>query len=199
MSNLIRSLIVAGTMVLGLSGHTAAQERAVDLFARAGGYNAATDLNDSGTADFKKVGFSVGAGGAMELTRYVALRADFGFARNELRSNGADTGTKADRFFYDAAVQLQYPTAAGVTPYLFAGGGGVTFDVVDADVDTHTKGTGTVGLGVSYTIPHSNVGIFVEGRGWFFGTTELEGPLAGFDKTQFDIAWSGGFSYRFPF
>lgn len=111
------------------------------VFAKGGGFNALTDLNDAGTADFNKVGYDLGGGVGVQIHRYVTLRGDFNFARNELRSNSVGTGTKLNRFFYDAAVQLQYPTAIGLEPYLFVGGGAVTFHEVGTTGQNDTKGT----------------------------------------------------------
>src|SRR5690606_37597191 len=54
-----------------------AQERGVTFAVRGGGFNSLTDLNDAGTADFKKTGYSLGATAGIDLHRYVALRGDF--------------------------------------------------------------------------------------------------------------------------
>jgi opacity protein-like surface antigen len=198
MKSLIKNVLGVVTIAAALSSPASAQDHAVNLFLRSGGYNALTDLNDAGTADFKKVGFNLGGGVSVDLNRYVGVRGDFTFARNEMRT-GVDTGNKLNRYFYDAAVQVQYPTAVGLTPYAFAGAGGVTLDPAATTGDTKTKGTGTVGLGVNYALPGTGLGVFVEGRGWFFGTKDLPGMLASYDKTQFELAWSGGFSYKLPF
>ena len=122
---------------------------------------------------------------------------DFTFGRNELRNNALATGDKLNRFFYDAAVQLQYPTAVGITPYVFAGGGGVTIHEVGTSGQDKTKGTGTFGLGLNYTVPGAGLGLFAEGKGWLYQVSNLNGALSPFDKTQVEIGWSGGVSYRF--
>lgn len=119
--------------------------------------------------------------------------------RNELRANALDTGDKVNRFFYDAAAQLQYPTAVGLEPYVFAGGGAVTIHEVGTSGQDRTKGTGTFGLGLNYTIPGTGLGRFAEGKGWLYQVSNLNGVLSSFDKTQVEIGWSGGVSYRFPF
>ena len=182
-----------------LASPAAAQQRTVDLFVRSGGYNAVTDLDEAGTADFNKVGFNVGAGAAVDLTKYVGVRGDFTWARNELRTEGVDTGDKLDRFFYDASLQVQLPTASGLTPYAFVGAGGVTLHPATLEGDDKTKLAGTVGLGADYTLPGSGFGLFVEGQGWLFGTSDLDGALASYDRKQFEVAWSGGISYRLPY
>lgn len=195
---IIGGLTIAAALVAANATPVEAQDRAVSLFARGGGFNGLTDLADGGAADFHKTGFNVGGGVGVELTRYVALRGDFTFARNELRTDGTDTGDELNRYFYEAAVQLQYPTARGLKPYVFAGGGAVTVDEVGSGGENDTAGAGTVGLGLQYAIPGSGLGVFIEGRGWLFGTDNLNAVLAPYDKTQFELAWTGGFSYRFP-
>lgn len=194
-------LRVFGALALGLAlaQSASAQEKGVTLSVRGGGFNSLTDLDDAGTADFKKVGYNLGGSVGVDLHRYVGLRGDFTFGRNELREDEVETGSKLNRFFYDAAVQLQYPTASGWRPYLFVGAGAVTLHPVGTSDADETKFAGMGGLGVSWTIPGSGVGVFVEGKSWLYKLAGLGGDLAGFDKTQFDVAWSAGLSYRLPF
>jgi outer membrane protein with beta-barrel domain len=175
-------------------------DRTVFFSARGGGFNGLSSLNDAGpTADFKKVGFHVGGGVGVQLHRYVSVRGDFTFARNELRNDQVATGSKLDRYFYDAALQLQYPTASGLEPYLFAGGGGVTLNEVNSSSSSKTKPAGTFGLGFNYRIPNSPFGLFAEGKSWLYKLDGMGGALTGIDKTQFDVAWTGGASYKLPF
>lgn len=107
--------------------------------------------------------------------------------------------TQLNRFFYDAAVQFQYPTAIGLEPYLFAGGGAVTVHEVGTNGQDKTKGTGTFGLGLSYTIPRTGLGLFAEGKGWLYEASNLNGGLSPYDKLQVEAGWSGGLSYRILF
>jgi hypothetical protein len=177
----------------------AAQEKAVGFAVRGGGFNALTNLNEAGTADFKQPGYSVGGGVSVDLHRYVALRGDFTYARNEMQMNDLDTGAELDRFFYDAGLQLQYPTASGWTPYAFVGAGAVTLHPVDTSDNNKTKAAGTVGLGVNYTFPGTDFGVVAEGKGWLYELSELNGPLTTYDRTQFEVTWSAGLTYRVPF
>lgn len=182
-----------------LATPVAAQQRsghAVILSGRGGGYNALTNFNSSGTAD-TKTGYNVGGGVGVQVHKYVVLRGDFTYARDEFRNNGVDTGIHLNRYFYGGEVQLQYPFDGGFTPYLLAGGGAATIDQEDGP--SKTKGQGTFGVGFSYTIPRSNWALFAEGLGYLYEVKGFRGILAGFDKTQFDVAWTGGVSYRFPF
>jgi hypothetical protein len=190
---------VFGALIVGLAltQTASAQDKTVGVAIRGGGFNAATDLNDAGTADFKKTGYNVGGTVGVDLTKAVALRGDFTFAQNELQQNSVATGLELNRFFYDAGIQFQYDTN-GLKPYLFVGAGAVTLHPVGtSDVDK-TKFAGTGGLGVSYTLPGSNLGFLVEGKGWVYELSELPGSMSNFDKTQFDVTWSAGLSYRFP-
>jgi hypothetical protein len=193
-----RSALGALVIALGAGQSAVAQDHAVRLFAHGGGYNALTNLNQAGTSDFKKVGYNLGGGVGVQASKYLAFRGDFNFGRNELRTNAVATGVRTNRFFYDAAIQLQYPTSSGFEPYVFAGGGAVTVHQVGTSGQNKTRGTGTFGLGLNYQIPRSGFGLFVEGKSWLYKLDQMSGALAGFDKTQYEVAWSGGISYRFP-
>jgi len=188
----------AGLMMgLVLAQPVNAQQQAVGLTVRGGVFNAVTDLNDAATKDFKKTGYNVGGGLNIDLHKYVALRGDFTFARNELRQNEIDTGFDLNRFYYDAGVQVQYATETW-KPYLFVGAGAVTLHPVGTTDNDKTKFAGNAGLGISYNIPGTNFGIGIEGKGWLYEFNELPGQLSNFDKTQFETTWSAGLSYRIP-
>lgn len=176
-----------------------AQDKAVGVAVRGGGFNALTNLNDAGTADFKQIGFNVGGSLAVDLHENVALRGNFTFARNELQLNDLATGSELDRLFYDAGLQLQYPMESGWTPYAFVGAGAVTLHPVGSDGLDETKPAGTVGLGLGYTIPGTNLGITAEGKGWLYELSDLNGTLSSYDRTQLEITWSAGLTYRIPF
>src|SRR6266581_4167174 len=143
--------------------------QAVVLSVQGGGFSPLSHLDKPGNVDFK-TGYNVGGGLAYQFNRHVALRGNFTFARAEGRDlSGGLTGiggTKFNRFLYDADVQFRAPLSGGATPYVFVGGGGVTIkpDVTPSQ-DGFTKGAGKVGVGLSYQIPRSNVGLYVEGTG----------------------------------
>ncbi len=186
--------VLLGVGLLAPGTAHAQEERGVIAFVHGGGFSPVQDLNDSGTASFK-TGFAVGGGVGYQINRYVAVRGNFNFARTaaEALGYGIDA-SKFNRFLYDGDVQLRYPTRSGATPYIFAGGGATTV-VEDLDVDeppSFTKGAGKVGVGVAYQIPDSNLSLYAEGTGWLYKRDRY-----GFDKTQFDIAWTAGLSYRF--
>jgi opacity protein-like surface antigen len=199
MSTVSKQILAALIAGLSLAQPISGQDRAVSIAVRGGGFNSVTDLNEAGTADFKKTGYSANATIGVDLHRYVAVRGDVGFARNELQQNGFETGRDLARLFYDAAVQVQYDAASGFKPYAFVGAGGVTLHPVGSTDSDKSKFAGTAGLGLSYTLPGCNVGLLVEGKGWLYELSELNGPLSSFDNTQFDVTWSAGLSYRIPF
>jgi opacity protein-like surface antigen len=200
----IASRLFAGltlSLAFATPGASQSPDHQVILYGRGGGYSALASLDDPGTAD-TKTGFNAGGGVAVQVHRYVVLRGDFTYARDELRlgatpTSRVDTGEHLNRYYYGAAIQLQYPFRGGFTPYILAGGGAVTIDQENGP--SKTKGQGTAGLGFSYTIPHTRWAIFGEGLGYLSKVSRIGGALAGFDKTQFDIAWSGGLSYAIPF
>jgi hypothetical protein len=172
---------------------------ALVLYAHGGAFSPLAHLDDDNNAEFKS-GFVLGGGSAYRLNRFVALRGNFTFARAEARDAGPRplspiAGNDFNRFLYDGDVQLRYPLRDGVTPYVFVGGGGITVqrDVV-RNRSAFTKGAGKVGAGLSYQLPDSAVGIYVEGAGWIYKWDRY-----GFDNVQFDTTLSGGISYRFHF
>lgn len=193
-------LTLAGLLALFAADPTIAQgqgNRAVVFSAQGGGFNPLTNLEEADNVDFK-TGFNIGGGIAYQFNRYLAARGNFTFARAEAQDKGIVTagsvgGTKFNRFFYGADLQLRYPLRGGATPYAFVGGGGVTVEQdVTPDQPSFTKGAGKVGVGLSYPIPRSNVGLYAEGTGWIY-----KWDRNGFDKTQFDTTWSSGIAYHF--
>src|SRR5262249_32121993 len=172
-------------------------ERGFGLRLQGGGYSALAHLDDQENVDFK-TGYNVGGGALYQINRYFAVRGNFTFSRAEARDQGPGiatpiAGTKFDRYIYDADVQFRYPFKSGVAPYVFAGGGGVTTKQHNTpNNDSTTKGAGKFGFGVNYQIPRSRVGVYAEGANWVYKWNQY-----GFDKTQYDLSWSGGFSYTF--
>lgn len=161
-----------------------------------GGFSSVNDLNDAKTANFK-TGFNVGGGLGYQFNEVLGLRGTFTFARNESEGTGLPTlikaGTKVNRYLYGAELVAKLPVAGGISPYILAGGGAVTFKPdTTPEQDSFTKPAGKVGVGVNIDVPKTNVSVFAEGNGWFYQFDKF-----GFDKTQFDLTWSAGLSYRF--
>ena len=166
----------------------------VVFFANGGGNSALTNLNDAGTAALN-TGWTAGGGVGVQFNRFVALRGTFDFARTEGEGTAAGTlnGQRLNRYFYGGDVQLRYPTRSGFAPYLLLGAGAVTIEGSDAaGIDNFTKFAGKGGLGVEYQL-RNNVGIFAQGATYVY-----DYDRGGFDKTQWDLLWTAGLSYRLP-
>lgn len=166
----------------------------VVVFANGGGNSPLTNLNDVGSADFK-TGWALGGGLGVQVNPYVAVRGVFDFARDKGSAGSvAFAGQRFNHYFYGGDLQLRYPTAGGFAPYLLAGAGAVTIDNKDdANFDKVTKFAGKGGLGVEYVFPRNGFGIFAQGASYIY-----KFDRGGFDKTQFDVLWTAGLSYRFP-
>lgn len=198
----MRPALLLAAALLGVALPASAQQRSVTFLARGGGFTALTDLDDAATASDFKTGYNVGGAALVQVNRYLGFRGDFTFARAEFRDAGLETQDHFNKFFYTGAIQLSYPTTGGFTPYAFAGGGGVTIKEKDSPAGNNvdkTKGAGVGGIGLSYKFPGTNWALLAEGIGYLYKASELNGTLAGVDKTQFDVAWSGGVSYALPF
>ena len=163
------------------------------LFANGGGGSPLTNLNDAGTAD-TKTGWTVGGGAGVQINPYLAVRGTFDYLRNKGADNSiAFAGQRFNRYFYGGDFQLRYPTASGFAPYVLAGAGAVTIDNKDDQTfDRVTKFAGKVGAGVEYVLPTNGFGVFAQGASYIY-----KFDRGGFDKTQADLLWTVGFSYRF--
>lgn len=192
--------VVVGLMVLGSAvvNEAVAQDQAVSFKARVGSIHGISYLNDAHTADLQKRGYNVGAGIQFDLSKYVALRGDVDLSRNELQINGVANGRDLSRLFYDASLQVQYPLG-DFKPYLFVGGGAVTLHAVGADAEDKITFAGTGGLGVTYTVPGTQLGLGIEGKSWLYQFEGVGGSFAGYDKMQYDATWNASISYRIPF
>ena len=194
-SSISSALLIALLVPAAVSAQSAADRPSVVLFANGGGNSSVTDLNDAGTASLK-TGWTAGGGIGWQINRYVAVRGTFDFA--QAKGEGAAStfnGQRFNRYFYGGDVQLRYPTASGLAPYLLAGAGAVTIDNKDDPTfDKFTKFAGKGGIGLEYVPPRSNVGFFAQGASYIY-----KFDRNGFDKTQADILWTAGLSYRLPY
>ncbi|HZM27622.1 MAG TPA: outer membrane beta-barrel protein [Gemmatimonadales bacterium] len=165
----------------------------VTVFANGGGASPLTNLNELGTADFK-TGWTAGGGVGVQLNRYLAVRGVFDYARNKGDDiSSAYAGQSFNRYFYGADIQLRYPTKSGFAPYLLGGAGAVTIDNKDDPTfNQFTNFAGKVGAGVEYAFPNNGFGVFAQGASYIY-----EFDHGGFDKTQTDLLWTAGLSYRF--
>jgi opacity protein-like surface antigen len=198
-NKIILSVAAVATLALAVPAYAQSSGQTTSgavISVQGGGLTSVTDLNEAKTADFK-TGFNLGGSLGYEFNPNLALRGTYTFGRSESRGTALPaaikTGTKLNRQFYGAELQLKAPITGGITPYLLAGGGAVTIkpDTTPSQ-DSFTKPAGKAGVGISFDIPASNVSVFAEGTGWFYKFDQF-----GFDKTQFDLAWSAGVAYRF--
>jgi Outer membrane protein beta-barrel domain len=179
-----------------LSAQSTSQQRNIIFFANGGGASPVTDLNDAGTASLK-TGWTAGGGVGVQINPYVALRGTFDFTRTEGEGTAAGTlgSANLNHYFYGGDVQLRYPTTSGFAPYVLLGAGAVTIDNADnAAFESFTKFAGKGGLGVEYTFAQNNVGLFAQATSYLY-----DYDRNGFDKTQADLLWTAGLSYRLPF
>lgn len=188
--------LAAPALAAAQTTEVAPPQRAVVIFGQGGGYSPLMDLDEGETAK-GKTGWSAGGGLGVQLNRFVAVRGTFDYAKSEIEGAGAGgfAGVKPNHYFYGGDVQLRYPTASGFAPYLVLGAGALTFDPNDATgTDKVTKFAGKGGLGFEYVFPANGFGLFAQGTTYLYKLNEF-----GFDKTQADVLWTGGLSYRLGF
>ena len=165
----------------------------VVVFANGGGNSSLTNLDDAGTASLK-TGWTAGGGVGVQLNRYVAVRGTFDYSRADGESATPFAGQSLNHYFYGGDVQLRYPTVSGFAPYVVLGAGAVTIDNKDnPSFDRFTKFAGKGGVGLEYALPRSDFGLFAQANSYIY-----KFDRNGFDKTQVDLLWTGGLSYRLP-
>lgn len=189
---------------LALAGPLAAQQRKLELYLSGGGYSATQDADPGGLADFD-VGYNVGGGVGLVLSRHFAVRGNFTFGRSEASDRrpggtglvGALNGREFNRFFYGGDLQLRLPVGDHLVPYIFGGGGAVTIDPAfsaGGEADSFTKGAGKFGAGVGWEFGGTGFALLAQGTAWVY---DLDRATFGFDETQFDVIYSVGVSYAF--
>jgi opacity protein-like surface antigen len=184
--------LLAPTLAVAQSRETLDRPTAV-FFANGGGNSSLTDLNDAGTASLK-TGWTAGGGAGVQLNRYVAIRGTFDYAQAKGDDATPFAGQKLKHYFYGGDVQLRYPTPSGIAPYVLLGAGAVTIDNPDdATFNRFTKFAGKGGVGLEYVLPRSDFGLFAQASSYIYKFDKN-----GFDKTQADLLWTGGLSYRLP-
>lgn len=156
-----------------------------------GGYNHVVNLDAAGTAHFK-MGYVLGANVGYQFNRYFSVNGDFSFARNQGKGVGPLVGVDVNRFFYGAQLLARYPFANGTTPYIFAGGGGLTVDESGAAMPRFTKPAGIGGIGLGYMVPSTGVELTAETKGMLY-----KWDRNGFNKAQLDATFMLGIGYHF--
>jgi len=194
-SSMSAALLISLLVPAAAWAQSSADRPSIVLFANGGGNSAVTDLNEAGTASLK-TGWTAGGGIGWQINPYVALRGTFDFAQAKGEGSGNTfSGQRFNHYFYGGDVQLRYPTASGIAPYLLLGAGAVTIDNIDAAAfNRFTKFAGKGGIGVEYLLPRSNLGLFAQGATYIY-----KYDRNGFDKTQADVLWTAGLSYRLAY
>jgi opacity protein-like surface antigen len=193
-STVAAALLLALPAAISAQTHSPALENrpAVVLFANGGGYSPLTDLNSTGNASLR-TDWGLGGGAGVQLNRYVAVRGVFDYAQTRGQDGSiAFSSDKLRHYFYGGDVQLRYPTTSGFAPYLLAGAGAVTIDSDNPSFGRFTKLAGKGGVGVEYQLPENGLGLFAQGSSYIY-----KFDRSGFDKTQWDLLWTAGLSYRF--
>lgn len=186
---LVLPLLLAATSL-------AAQQhgRAVVFQVFGGGTGHLRNLNSGpGIADFNP-GYNLGGAIGVQANEYIGVHADLTYTRNMARGSSTFSGTNVDRFFYGAHVEISYPRESGVAPFAFAGGGAVTVTQagVAGGLPNFTKPAAMFGAGLKYQFGKAPVELLVEGKSLVYKWDRW-----GFSKTQWDLSYSAGLSYRF--
>lgn len=163
-----------------------------------GGFSPVKQLGRStAPAEFRS-GPAFSAGVSYELHPLLAVRLEGTYARTEADGAGWPTAVRDRKFTRLAGagdLQLKVPTSSGVTPYLFAGAGLMSFNPAGAasvSGATFSRFAARAGLGLEYHPGTSPVGVMVQGTSWF-----TKYNRNGFNRSQVDLAWQAGVSLRF--
>ena len=183
-----RVLIVAAA-ALGLASPLRAQDRGPVVQVYGGVYGHAINLADAPAAHFK-AGYTIGGALGYQLSRHFVVNGDFMFGRTD--GLGAVPFESVNRFFYGVDLEARYPLGRGFTPFLFAGGGAVTIDEDGIGMPYFTKPAGLLGAGFAYQFGQFPGEFVAQARSYVY-----EWDRNGFDKSQFDVTFVGGFRYRF--
>lgn len=172
------------------------QVQAVTVFAHGGGYNALKSVNTIGTADFK-TGFNLGGGIGVQVDPNVEFRASVTGAQSHFLDDGAETGVFLNRYYFGGDIKAQYVLQEGVAPYGLLGGGAVLLHEKGTSGSDKLQGFAHLGLGISRTIRTSGFSLFVQGDWFIYSLSQLTGGrLRPYSRTQFDLGWSAGASYK---
>lgn len=194
----VAARFLAVALALFGAASLAAQEngRAIVFQGFGGGASHLRNLNSTGSvADFK-LGYNLGAAIGVQASDYLAVHADFTYTRNEARGAASFAGSKFDRFFYGAHLELSYPTESRLAPFAFGGGGAVTVHQAGfgATLSNFTKPAAMFGAGFRYQFAEVPVELVVEGKSLVY---KWQG--GGFSRTQWDLSYSAGIAYRLGF
>ncbi|MGH2395460.1 MAG: hypothetical protein ACRDFW_00410, partial [bacterium] len=171
---------------------------AVNVFAFGGGYLPTKNLNLPGSADFAS-GFTLGGGVGILVDSVVEFRATVTGAQTQFRTDGAGAGVYLNRYHIGVELKAQTPLTRAFAPYGLIGGGGVLLHEKGTSGRGKMQGFVHLGLGVAYPIKRAGLTLFTQADGFYYSLSQLApGALAPYSKTQLDLAWNTGVSYRLP-
>jgi hypothetical protein len=182
-------MLAFGAALLGLASPLGAQDRGPVVQAYGGVYGHAINLADAPAAHFK-AGYSFGGAVGYQLNRHFVVNGDFMFGRTD--GLGAVPFESVNRFFYGADIEARYPVGHGFTPFVFAGGGAVTLDETGVNMPRFTKPAGLFGAGFAYQLGQMPAEFVAQARSYVY-----EWDRNGFERTQWDVTFVGGFRYHF--
>jgi hypothetical protein len=176
-----RSLWLALTLVL-VAAPARAQTSAILLFANGGRWWPVSDMS-SETGDKFSAEWSYGGGLGWQFHDRAALRLSV----NHLQTNWIGdrlfevfptvTDRRFNRTYFMADIQYGWPTAKGLIPYIYAGGGAVYTSPKDDELESFTDFTGRFGGGLNII---SAIGV------WF-----LETDMAAWRLNSLDVEFHG--------
>lgn len=170
------------------------ENRALVASLYGGGADHLADLTHGAKTWFMP-GYSLGLSAGVQLTRNFGVHADFTFTRNPTEGVPVFNGEDVNRFFFGAHAEYRYPLNFGLTPYVFAGMGGVSIDQLGLDAfSPATRFAVMYGGGIAHDIARSPFGVFGEVKGMTYRWS-----MAGFDRNMVDVVFNAGVSYRRPF
>jgi len=187
---------LAGIALLAIATSAMAQERNIQVQLLGGGYTHTANLNSTGPNAHFRPGYNIGTAVGFTANKYVGVHADFVYSTSEGLGAPAVQGVDINRFFVGAHVELRYPMTDRFSPFIFGGAGAVRIDQKGPQnlesFNHFTKAAGMFGAGMAYHMPNAPVDILAEGKLLTYSWNAL-----GYNRNQWDLAYSLGFAYRF--
>jgi opacity protein-like surface antigen len=182
-------------MALGLALFAAtlgAQQRHLVLSVYGGGADHLADF-ESGASVWLMPGHNLGANVGLELSRHLAVRGDFTYARNPSRGSILFAGSDIIHYYYGVQLEGRYPLGY-FAPFAFIGVGGASIDQDGVDqFEPFSKPAAMLGGGIAYSFPRSPLEVFGAVKG-----ISYKWDRTGFDRQLFDVTYSLGMRYKVP-
>ena len=186
---------LASIALVAFATSAMAQERNIQVQLLAGGYTHTANLNSTGPNAHFRPGYNFGTAVGFNANKYIGVHGDFLYGTSEGLGAGVQ-GLKINRFFVGAHLELRYPMTERFSPFIFGGAGAVRIDQKGPQnlesFDHFTKAAGMFGAGMAYSVKNLPVDILAEGKLLSYSWNAL-----GYNRNQWDVAYSLGFAYRF--